>query len=187
MAENETLDLDGSPRWRRVFRAVDEGKPADIVARVVVESLFRTLRRVQKQIPLNLLLLAAESQPEQVGPLIRQCKGHDYAVLFGEVLEPSVTREHVARNFVQAILEKFSDQIICRAVPSQRWPQMHEVVDFMHEIGNRLLPDVDRIARNWAADPQWKPVMTRTSNTSATLVDKTETILGESLLKLGMQ
>ena len=183
MAENESLDLDGSYRWRKVFRAVQRGDYLDAVSLLVAESLYKTIRRVQKQIPLDQLLDAAETQPDAVGQIIRQCRGHDFAQLFGEVLEPGIGRKATVRNFIEAILEKFSDQIVCCAVPSGRWPQMHEIMDFMHDVGGRLKPDIERIAEKWSNDPTWMPRMKPTGARVAA-ADQTRAMLNDSILGL---
>jgi hypothetical protein len=183
MAENESLDLGKSHRWLKVFRAVEKGEHLETVVALLVDSLYRTLRRVQKQIPLAQLLVAAGTQAQTVNDLVKQCKGHDFARLFSETLEPGASREATAQNFIQAILEKVSDQIVCRLVPSGRWPQMHEIVGFMYDVGRAVMPEVERIAERWSDDPHWTPRALPTA-TQPNVPDKTEALLEESILGL---
>jgi hypothetical protein len=58
MAENERLDVLKNPRWLRVMRFIASGPQADI-PRKLTEAMYRTLRSVGKQIPLEDLLRAA--------------------------------------------------------------------------------------------------------------------------------
>jgi hypothetical protein len=183
MAENESLDLGSSHRWLRVSRAVRRGEPLDVVAQLVVQSLYRTLRKVQKQIPLENLITVTQAQAEALIHIINECEGHDYARLFAEVAEPNVSRQGLIENYLMALLEKFSDQIVQQAVPCERWPQMHEIMDFMHDVGSRVMPDVEYIAAKLAENPQWTPRM-RPSAAAGNSADCTEAMLSESLLGL---
>ncbi len=166
MAENESLDLGKSPRWRRVLRAVLDDKPADEVVASVSECLRLSVNALHSpasgygspQVPLA-DLFDAIGDPREVDRLVRRCSGHDYAQLFRDSTVDAKTREAASESFLNAICEKFFGQIEMEAVK----------------------PDLERFAQQLAANPGSLLRRSRRSGRSGTAVN-TETVLNESLL-----
>ena len=77
MAENERLDVLKNPRWLRVMRFIASGPQTEIPRRLT-EAMYRTLRSVGKQIPLEDLLRAATNRDASLAGAVSQCR-HDFA------------------------------------------------------------------------------------------------------------
>lgn len=111
MAENERLDVLKNPRWLRVMRFIASGQQAEIPRRLT-EAMYRTLRSVGKQIPLEDLLRAAASRDAGLPAAVSQCR-HDFAEMLERVAAESVAdgTPTVAERYVDAVLDRYLDQI----------------------------------------------------------------------------
>ena len=90
MAENERLDVLKNPRWLRVMRFIASGPQEGEIPRRLTEAMYRTLRSVGKQIPLEDLLKAAANRDAGLPAAVSQCR-HDFAEMLERVAaEPTV-------------------------------------------------------------------------------------------------
>ncbi len=189
MAENESLDLGKSKRWRAVHQVVLDGLPTPRAARRALRSLFGTIRAVQKQfkehgVTLDQFLEAAQAGDRNtLSVLTKQCKGHDFARLFLEVAESGIGRESLVEEYAWAVCDKFLDQIEygVASVKQRRWlPDIHRYLD---EVRGLMEEDVHRLAGKLAEDADWLPKM-RPGKAANGMADETAEKLGESLLAL---
>ena len=90
MAENERLDVLKSQRWLRVMRHIASSPQEPDIVRRLTEAMYRTLRSVGKQIPLEDLLKAAANRRPNLSAEVALYH-HDFA----EMIE-RVTNEPVA-------------------------------------------------------------------------------------------
>src|SRR5947209_6125968 len=112
MAESESLNVGRARRWQPVLQAAGNGASVDALTVMARRCLYRTIRAVRKQIPLNDLLNAACNNPSTLPDLIRGCKqGRDYARLFQRVACPGASREQVLIAYQEAVCTNFLDQI----------------------------------------------------------------------------
>jgi len=162
---------------------VGEGASTDDLTVLARRCLYRTLRAVRKQIPLNDLLNAACNDPAAIPDLIRGCKlGRDYAQLFLRVACPGASREQVLTAFQEAICTNFLDQIRGRSVSDRAVSESaSELRERFNGAREALGDDFRRIASNLAADPEWKIAMPR-SRRRQSRVEQARELLGQSLL-----
>src|SRR5690348_15618830 len=121
MAENERLDVLKNPRWLRVMRFIASGPQTEIPRRLT-EAMYRTLRSVGKQIPLEDLLRAAANRDASLAGAVSQCR-HDFAEMLERVAaEPVEGGPTVSERYVDAILDRYLDQIAVRLVGGEAFP-----------------------------------------------------------------
>lgn len=186
MAENESLDLGKSLRWRRVLRAMLDDRPAEEIATLVAVCLRQSVKALREpaggrypQVPLADLLDAA-GDPREVDRIVRRCNGHDFVRLFRDSAAYAKTREEALVRYLGGMMEKFFDQIEYRAVQSGRctFPDVRSRLD---QVKALVKPDVERIARQLAANPKSSMPRSRSGAGSGTAIN-TESVLSESLL-----
>jgi hypothetical protein len=164
MAENESLDLGSSyaKRWDAAFTAVQNGDPCEKVAPKVSNALYGGVRRALKQfqekgVTLADLLNAGDSR-QRLRQLIRQTGGHQYAQLFEAAAHVSGTvAEDCLRGWLEAILDKVSDQICLRVGETDDSRTFFDLKEHMDEVREIVACDVERIAANLASNPDWRP------------------------------
>src|SRR5688572_20354291 len=130
MAENERLDVLKNPRWLRVMRFIASGPQEGEIPRRLTEAMYRTLRSVGKQIPLQELLTAADSRDPALSAAVAQCR-HDFA-------------EMVER--VAAVLDRYLDQIAIRLVGGEAFPTFDSFCAQAGEWKARIKPALRRLA-----------------------------------------
>lgn len=188
MAENESLDLGRSRRWRRVYIAVQDDKSAAQIAQLVISCLKLTIKALRKpaydggpaQMPLSDLLNAV-GNPYELEQIVRQSHGHDFARLFRDSTIGVISREVATERFLSAIDEKFFDQIEMRAVQTDGKFTFLRLRSKFNEVQNLIQPEVKHIAQQLVANPNSSLPRRRSSVISE--ID-TQSMLGESLLGL---
>ncbi len=183
MAENESLDLGKSLRWRSVCDAVCRGDSAEDVARAAVVSTVRTIRKVQEQVPFADLFNIASVAPERLPTFARAHGGHDYIKLLHEVAQPPLYGGGMHFAFVAAIVEKFWDQIILRAVPSRRWPSLQSCIAFLTVVRANMEPGLRSVAAGLAQDPACRPKVPA-GYAKSTPAERTRSMLPQSLMRM---
>ena len=161
MAENESLDLD-SPRMRVVFDAFRNGASCPVVKSKLEIALIGGLRRALKQFREKGVTLAdlLESRdcPRALQQLLRKTQGHDYARLFADATAASgPTETDCLAGWIDAVLDKVTDQICHRIAGSEHYPTIDDVQAFTGEVRDKLNPVVERIITKFAEDPNWQP------------------------------
>lgn len=162
MAENESLDLDSSPRMRMVFNAFRNGASCLVVASKLEKALIAGLRNALKQFRETGVtltdLLNSRDCAQDLRRLLRKTQGHDYARLFAEVAGvcgPTVT--DCIAGWIDAVLDKVMDQICHRAAGSEHYPTMDDVLAFTGEVREELKSVVERLVSKLAEDPDQIP------------------------------
>lgn len=147
MAENERLDVLKNPRWLRVMRFIASGPNAGEIPRRLTEAMYRTLRSIGKQIPLQQLLRAAETGDIVLSATVRQ-RRHDFAEMIERVAgergfdgAPAITE-----RYVEAILDRYLDQIGLRLVGEQPFPTFDSFCAQANEWKARMRPALKRLA-----------------------------------------
>lgn len=181
MAENESLDLGKTPRWKRVHRAVINREPLDTVVQKARESLCRTLRNLMKIIPFDQLLSAACNDRDSVRDLIRQCnKGREFAQLFYVVSKPGMCRRDVCQACFDEICDEYIRQIESNSFPSEQWQNLPDLRHYLSEVREQLGYDTAKFSDNFTEDPNWRPRIPRSRNRSTATAD----LMKESLLSV---
>lgn len=185
MAENESLDFESSSRVRAVFHAVRNGDSCQEVSSKLEYALLGGLRKALKQFQKKGVTLAdllkSRDCPQNLRQLLRKTQGHDYARLFIDAAAISgPTDTDCLAGWIDAVLDKVTDQICHRVVGSENWPTIDEVRAFTGEVRDNLTPVVERIVTKLAEDPNWQPK--RPSKKGQVPVDTTAELLDLSLL-----
>jgi hypothetical protein len=149
MAENERLDVLKNPRWLRVMRFIASGPQEADVARRLAEAMYRTLRNVGKQIPLEELLKAAATRQPDFPDAIAQCR-HDFAEMIERVAadSPADAAASIAERYVDAVLDRYLDQIGLRLVGQEPFPTFDSFCAQANEWKARIRPALKRLASN---------------------------------------
>jgi hypothetical protein len=166
MAENESLDIDKSNRMKKVCDAFHTGASCQAVAAELERAITRGLREsckqfLKKDAPFGAFLNNRDN-PQALRVLLRQVQGHDYARLFVATAAASgpSERECVA-GWINAILDKVTDQICHRVAGSDRYPTFEETQAFIGEVRNEIRPAVERLVTKLVKDPTWLPKVRR--------------------------
>lgn len=185
MAENESLDLDSSPRMRVVFDAFQNGASCQEVTSKLENALIGGLRKALKQFQEKGVTLAdllkSRDCPQVLRHLLRKTQGHDYARLFADAAAASgPTEADCVAGWIDAALDKVTDQICVRVAGSENWPTIADVQAFTAEVRDTLTPVVERIVTKLAEDPNWQP--RRAPTKGQVPVDATAELMNFSLL-----
>jgi len=157
MAENESLDLDRSPRMRVVFDAVSNGASCQEVTSKLENALIGCLRKTLKQFQEKGVtlsdLLKSRDFPQAFRQLLRKTQGHDCARLFGDAAATAgPTETDCVADWIDAILGKMTDQICVRVAGSENWPTIADVQAFTSEVRDALTPVVERMVTKLVED-----------------------------------
>jgi hypothetical protein len=185
MAENESLDLDSSPRMRVVFDAILKGASYQEVSSKFENALIGGLRKALKQFQEKGVTLAdllkSRDCPQEFRQLLRKTEGHDYARIFADAATVSgPTETDCLAGWIDAVLDKMTDQICHRVAGTENWPTIDEVQAFTGEVRDKLTPVVERIITKLAEDPNWQP--RRTPTKGQVPIDGTAELMDLSLL-----
>jgi hypothetical protein len=147
MAENERLDVLKNPRWLRVMRFIASGPKDGEIPRRLTEAIYRTLRSVGKQIPLEDLLRAAATRDAAFPVAVSQCR-HDFAEMLERVAaEPTVDgASTVSERYVDAVLDRYLDQIAIKLVGGDAFPTFDSFCAQANEWKSRIKPALKRLA-----------------------------------------
>ncbi len=188
MAENESLDLDDpyGRRWGILVRSIRKHEPFDTVIGRVRKALYggprNALKQTEKYGVTLQMLLENRNSPQALRQFTRQTQGHDYVQLFADVAKanPQSDTPGLVQAFVAGVWETVEDRIAHRVVGSDGLTSFADVRSYLDRVAERIAPDVDRIARNLAEDPSWKPRMPRGSKGQG--AETTTEMLSMSLL-----
>jgi hypothetical protein len=186
MAENESLDIDSSPRMRVVFNAFHKGASFQEILSKLENALRVGLRKALKQFKDKGVLLGdllkSRDSPQALRELLRKTQGHDYARLFADAAGISgPTDTDCLGGWINAILDKMTDQICLRVAGSENWPTIDDVQAFASDVREKLAPVVDRLVTKLAEDPTWQPTKWAPTKGQGP-VDSTAELMGLSLL-----
>jgi hypothetical protein len=160
MAENETLDIESrqSGRWRRLRRLICDRASDHEVVTAVEENLYRTVRKLRGQMPLKLLLEGLVAG-QDVTELIQASESRDYAELLALQAEPGLDTQALLKRFLDAILQRFRDQIAMKAVGSAHYPTFESFYSDWARWAALAQGQIQRIAERLAAHPERAPRM----------------------------
>ena len=169
MAENESLNPDDpyGRRWDIVYRAIRKGEPPEKVVlrirRAMYQGLRKTLRQCAEYGVTFQMLLDSRNAPQALRQFVRKTQGHEYVQLFADVAAASslCDTEELLQAFVGAIWESVGDRIAHKVVRSDGPMSLNGMRDYLGHAAEQIQPDVDRIARNLASNPSWKPSLPR--------------------------
>lgn len=147
MAENERLDVLKNRRWLRVMQHIASNPQEDDILRTLTEAMYRTLRSVGKQIPLQHLLKAAARSQLGLSAELLNCR-HDFAEMIERVAaEPETdATSSIAERYVEAILDRYLDQIGLRLIAAGPFPTFDIFCAQAKKWKSRIMPDMKRLA-----------------------------------------
>jgi hypothetical protein len=187
MAENESLDLGGpyAKRWDAVCEHIRNGASSEEVASKVEIALYKGLRKALKQFQEKGVTLAdlhrSRDRPQDQRQILHKIQGHDYARLFVEAAAVSgPTETDCVAGWIDAVLDKVTDQICHRVAGNGNLPTIDDVRAFTGEVRDKLTPVIERIVTKLAEDPNWLP--RRPPTRGGVPVNGTAELLNMSLL-----
>ena len=181
MPENETLDLSQSPRWNPMLDAIRRGAPVEEVADRTLDGLIGTLKSVANQMPLDLMIVAAERDYGRLQDLANDCREcRQYAQLFRQIAEEAGAPHRVVERFVWAIIDQFFDQVPAKLVAPINGRTLYDLQALLSNVRNELATAIDHIANKLATEPTWNP--SRRLNRTSRKIDNTREILEQSLI-----
>ncbi len=182
MAENECLSLAKTPRWFRVYSAVQRGESAEQVASTAFKALHGTIKAVIKRIPFEKLLDAARDKKGVTSELIQQCRaGRDHALLLKSLAEPGVGREALLENYFSAVCDQYLGQIQACAMGKPNMPKAQELERLLNHVRTDLVDKVHRLAETVAGKPSAPPRLPP-QRKAKEAASSTATLLNESML-----
>jgi hypothetical protein len=185
MAENESLDVCGSLRMRRVSDAFRAGASCEDVSVRLEKAFVGWLRKALKRINgmgVGLRdLLMSRGCPRTLRQLLRKAEGHDCIRLFADAAAVSgPTEKDCVAGWINAGLDKLTDQICHSVAGSEHYPTMGAVQAFVGEVREKLRPVVERLVTKFAEDPDWLPRQAPTKGQVP--ADATDDLMSFSLL-----
>jgi len=162
MAENESLDLGNSPRMRVVFDAFRKGASCQVVTSKLEKALIGGLRRAIKQFQEKGVTLAdllkSGDCPQALRQLLCTAQGHEYAELFAAAARVcGPTKADCVAGWIDAVLDKVTDQICLRVAGSEHYPTIEDAQAFTAEVRHQLHPVIERLVTKLTEDPDWFP------------------------------
>ena len=147
MAENERLDVLKSQRWLRVMRHIASSPQEPDIVRRLTEAMYRTLRSVGKQIPLEDLLKAAANRRPGLSAEVALYH-HDFAEMIERVTNELVAdgAPTIAQRYVDAIFDRYLDQIGLKLVGEGPFPTFDTFCARANTWKLRMEPALKRLA-----------------------------------------
>jgi hypothetical protein len=180
MAENESLDLGRTTRWRRVLQSFERNDPVVETVYAARRALCQTVKSVREQIPLDDLIEAACGDRSRLSELIRQCQqGRQHAELIKRSVRPDMDRLTAYAVYLEAIGDRFFDQIAVAAPCPNKGLTAHDVQVRRVEVENQLRSEIDRLAKRINDDPACR---IRVPPRKGTATDETKELLNFSLV-----
>jgi len=158
MAENESLDLRYSRRWAAVFKAILDNAAPETIA----ERFFKTLQRGWQKAQQQMLeygtslqeVIAKTISLENVDPLYRLTKRHDYVKLFELEQRAFDSQESLLERVVSASTERVLDQIRDHVIGRAICPSVADWNQFKSSLMQPIAGDIARFAARLAARPE---------------------------------
>jgi hypothetical protein len=173
-----------------VYDAIRDGKPIDQIIDLSQISLRKVIKNLRKplyaggppQVPLGDLLDAFERGPGALDAMVRQCRGHDFAMLLRDASCGATSRKEAMEQFLFAVCEKILDQIEHKITCPDGQHAFGRVRFTLDQVEEGLKAEISRLAGQLAADPESR---IRRRSGRRVLVSDTRSILKESLLGVG--
>lgn len=182
MAENEYLDASKARRWQSVAQAIRERASDSEIAEKIVDCLYKTLRQIRKDLPLEKLVRHL-LDPEQLRAMCHQVDGaHDVKYFLIEAADQDTDLLGKLSHFLSRSLENCLYDVPYLVSESADNVNITEARGIVRSAGSNLKSEIQRIAAKLADDPGWIPRRASRRDKPVAKVDTTERMLGESLL-----
>jgi hypothetical protein len=173
VAENESLNLDKSPRWYPLCQLLASGASIERLIAQARKSFFGTAKPLASL--LETLLSTACNQPEDLPRVIREQREHrEFAELFRHVARRVKGREQQIQKFMEDVCDRFLDQIGVRCNLSKK--------DCLKRIREALESDIRYIADRWRESTDAKLRVRHAKGSREE--NPTNSMIGQSLLGL---
>ena len=147
MAENERLDVLKNRRWLRLMRFIASNPQEAEITRRLTEAMYRTLRSVGKQIPLEALLKATAEGDPSLSRSVADCR-HDFAEMIERVAAERAidATSTICERYVDAILDHYLDQIGLKLVGGPPFTTFDSYCDQVSRWKALIRPALKRLA-----------------------------------------
>lgn len=167
MAENESLDVKVSPRWRAVCGGFRQGRSDAEMGRCIQRHLYRFVNKAIKSlaakgVKLADLLHAATARRRDLPDLLRGCPRNPLARLIGDNAEEGLTHAELLNRVTADLWERLADQFGHEVVGRcPAWPEYEEFQDHLDRVRGHVQADLERIASGLADTPEKAPAAPR--------------------------
>ncbi len=182
VAENEYLDSTKARRWQSVAQAICDYGSVEEVTDKMADCLYKTLRQIQKDLPLKDLIQSL-GDPEQLRGLCEQIDGaHDVKDFLIDAAGQDGDLEDKLSHFIDQSLENCLYDVPYLVAKSSSEISTTQARSIVRSAAHSLKPVIERLARQLAENPTSKLRRTGHRKPPGDKADKTEKMLGESLL-----
>jgi len=145
--------------------------------------LHKTLRQIRKDLPLE-QLIECLNDAEQLRELYHQFDGaNDVKDFLLEAANLEAGMQEKLCYFLNQSLENCLYDVPYSVAESDAGVSITEARNIVRNAGSRLQSEIQRIASKFAENPDWNPRrVSRRPDKAVSKADKTERMLGESLL-----
>ncbi len=184
MAENEYLDSTKARRWRAVAEGLRDECDSEELTERVKNQFYKTIRRIQKDLPQFADMLAAIDKPDVLQGICNQMIGAaDVKDAILEAAFEGTGRDVKIEHFLGRALEGCLYDIPYTAAEIGDGGNMSDHRRRLDGVRVDLGSDIHRMAMNFAAKPSWIPRMSPGSRSLVSVSDKTDVMLSESLIQ----
>lgn len=182
MAENEYLDASKARRWQSVAQAIREGSSDSEVAEKIEDCLYKTIRHIRKDLPLQELIRLL-NEPEQLREMCHRIDGaHDVKYFLIEAADQETDLQGKLSYFLNQSLENCLYDVPYLVADSAENVSITDARNTVRNAGRSLQSEIQRIAAKLAENSGWIPRRANRRDKPITKVDTTQKMLGESLL-----
>lgn len=183
MAENEYLDSTKARRWRAVAEGLRDGCDTEELTERVRNQFYKSLRHVQKEIPQFADMLDAVDKPDVLHGICNSVVGAvDVKDAMLEAAFEGTNRAGKIESFLGNALESCLYDLPVLAAEMGEDGNLSDRRIKLRNVRDALAPDLLRIAGKLAVNPNWAPRLPPAAKSLANPVDKTRTMLSESLI-----
>ena len=183
MAENEYLDSSIGRRWQPVAQAIQEGLSWDEIADRLEDSFCKTLREIQKELPLGEMIRAMDDPNEFKRVCMQVVGGDDVKDFLKQAVLENTGRQEQLEAFLMKAIDNCMYDIPYMATEIDGDISFKEVRSVLTNIrNNRLSEEIKRIASKFVDNPDYIPRRKSRGKRTLSKRERTRHMLDESLL-----
>ena len=183
MAENEYLDSSIARRWQSVAQAIRDGCSVEEITDHVEDCFYKTLRAIAKDLPLSKMIAAAADDPDELARLCDEIEGGlDVKDFLHRAATTCFETEGMLETFLVDALNNCLFDVPYIAADLDGGISISQARSVVQSAASSLRPDIQRIARKLAENPEWTFRRNGGRRSVDSQRDRTRKMLGESLI-----
>lgn len=183
MAENEYLDSSQARRWQSVALAIRDGCSVEEITDRVEDCFYKTLRAIAKDLPLSEMIAAAAHDPSELARVCDEIEGgHDVKDFLLQASMTCFETENMVETFLVDALNNCLYDVPYIAAELDGGISISQARSVVQSAAGSLRPDIQRMARKLAENPEWNFRRSGSRRSEDTRRDRTKEMLRESLI-----